>query len=224
MTEIILNHGGTIDKYVGDMIMAFWGAPIKNIRHREAAIEAALDMLAKAEELKDDFLAAGFPEINIGIGINSGVMNVGDMGSEFRRAYTVLGDPVNVASRLEGSTKYYGVKLLVGAATRADQTKFVFRLIDRVKVKGKQVAIDVYEVICRMVDASPELLKEIKAHEEAMNAYFLADFALARTLFTSLEKHHPDAYIYKLFLERINYYEKNPPGDEWDGAYERTDK
>ena len=224
MTQIIFDHGGTIDKYVGDMIMAFWGAPIKNARHREAAIEAALDMLAKSEELKADFLAAGFPDINIGIGLNTGVMNVGDMGSEFRRSYTVLGDPVNLGARLESSTKYYRVKLLVGSATRANLTGFVFRLIDRVKVKGKHLAVDVYEVICRIADATPELLQEIKVHNEAINAYFLMNWALARELFTSLAKEHPDTYIYKLFLKRINTYEQNPPRSGWDGSYERKDK
>ena len=224
MTQIILNHGGTIDKYVGDMIMAFWGAPIKNARHREAAIEAALDMLAKSEELKAEFLAAGFPEINIGIGINTGIMNVGDMGSEFRRSYTVLGDPVNLGARLESSTRYYGVKLLVGSATRANQTGFVFRLIDRVKVKGKHIAVDVYEVICRMVDATPVLLEEIKMHDEAIHAYFLMDWALARKLFSTLAKEHPDTRIYTIFLERINDYEKNPPGLGWDGSYELKNK
>jgi adenylate cyclase len=224
MTQIIFNHGGTIDKYVGDMIMAFWGAPIKNERHREAAIEAALDMLAKSEELKDDFLAAGFPNITIGIGLNTGVMNVGDMGSEFRRSYTVLGDPVNLGARLESSTKYYRVKLLVGSATRANVTGFVFRLIDRVKVKGKHQAVDVYEVICRIAEATPELLEEIKVHDEAINAYFLMNWALAQELFASLAKEHPDTYIYKLFLERINTYKQNPPPMGWDGSFERQDK
>ena len=224
MTQIILDHGGTIDKYVGDMIMAFWGAPIKNPQHREVALEAALDMLAKSEELKFDFLREGLPEVSIGIGINTGVMNVGDMGSEFRRSYTVLGDPVNLGSRLESATKYYGVRLLVGSATRAGQTQFVFRLLDRVKVKGRHEAVDVYEVICRIEDASPELLQEIAAHEEALSTYYLKNWVLARKLFKSLATQHPDTVVYQLFLERIAYFEKSPPGADWDGTYTRTDK
>ncbi len=224
MTEIIFKHGGTIDKYVGDMIMAFWGAPIKSVWHREAAIDSALDMLAKSEELKAGFLAVGLPDVNIGIGINTGMMNVGDMGSIFRRSYTVLGDPVNLGSRLESSTKFYGVKLLVGSDTRVGQTKFVFRWVDKVKVKGKHTAVDVYEVICRVNDATPALLEEVAAHEEAISAYFAADWVSSHKLFAALAKHHTDTLIYQLFLERIAYFKKNPPGSDWDGAYQRMDK
>ncbi len=224
MTKIIFNHRGTIDKYVGDMIMAFWGAPIKNPQHREDAINAALDMLAQSEKLKSEFIASGLPEINIGIGINTGLMNVGDMGSEFRRAYTVLGDPVNLGSRLESATKYYGVRLIVGNATREGQTGFVFRLLDRVKVKGKHEAVDIYEVVCRTEDATPELLQEINAHEKAIHAWFAADWELAQHLFASLANQYPDRMIYQLFLERIVYFEQNPPGPGWDGSFERTDK
>ncbi len=224
MTEIIFNHGGTIDKYVGDMIMAFWGAPIKNIKQREAAIDAALDMIAKSEELKAHFRACGLPEINIGVGINTGQMNVGDMGSTFRRSYTVLGDSVNLGSRLEAATKYYGVKLIVGSETRAGQTQYVFRLLDKVKVKGKHQAEVVYEVVCRMTEATPALLQDIETHEKAMTAYFMMDWHLARTVFMSLADKYPDARIYKLLLERITDFEHNPPPADWDGSYERQEK
>ena len=224
MTSIIFKHGGTIDKYVGDMIMAFWGAPIKNARHREAAIDAALDMLAQSEKIKDSFRKSGLPDINIGIGINSGLMNVGDMGSEYRRAYTVLGDPVNLGARLESSTKYYGIKLLVGSATRAGQTKFLFRLIDKVKVQGKHVPVDIYEVVCRMDAASPALLYEVAEHEQALAAYFSGDWLLACKQFRSLADQHPDKVFYKLFLDRIAHFEQHPPSLDWDGSYELKEK
>ena len=224
MTRIIFEHKGTIDKYVGDMIMAFWGAPIKNMLHREAAIDAALDMLTQSEALKTDFRAQNLPEVNIGIGINTGLMNVGDMGSEYRRSYTVLGDPVNLGARLESATKYYGVNLIVGSATRAGQTKFVFRLLDKVAVQGKHVAVDIYEVVCREKDASPALLQEIEAHQEALSAYFRAEWSLSHRLFKALAEQHPHMIVYQLFLDRIVFFEKNPPPPDWDGSYEHLEK
>jgi adenylate cyclase len=117
MTRIIFERRGTIDKYVGDMIMAFWGAPVQDPGHRQHAVEAALEMLDQVVAMRPELSERNWPEINIGIGINTGMMNVGDMGSEYRRAYTVIGDAVNLGSRLEGLTKYYGVRLIVSETT-----------------------------------------------------------------------------------------------------------
>jgi adenylate cyclase len=142
ITKIIFENSGTIDKYVGDMVMAFWGAPLEDLNHRENSVKAALLMLEKVEELRPIFLEKGYPEIAIGIGVNSGMMNVGDMGSIYRRSYTVLGDAVNLSSRLEALTKFYGIKLLVGEAAIKGLDGFLFRHIDRVKVKGKIKAVD----------------------------------------------------------------------------------
>ena len=140
MTEIIFKYQGTIDKYIGDLIMAFWGAPLFDKKHAEHAITAALEMQETVAHLKPAFSARGWPEINIGVGLNSGVMSVGDMGSQYRRNYTVLGDAVNLGSRVEGLTKFYGVNLMVTEATQKDQKKFIFRQLDRVRVKGKKMA------------------------------------------------------------------------------------
>ena len=118
ITEIIHTHHGTIDKYIGDAVMAFWGAPLANARHATDALRASLAMNAVLPALRDEFVARGWPALSIGAGINSGTMNVGDMGSQFRKAYTVLGDAVNLASRLEGLTKVYGVPILIGEDTR----------------------------------------------------------------------------------------------------------
>ena len=149
MTRVIFDRRGTIDKYVGDMIMAFWGAPLRDAEHAEHAVAAALDMLRALTELRAEFAREGLPEIAIGIGINSGLMNVGDMGSHYRRAYTVIGDAVNLASRLEGLTKYYGVDLVVGPRTRELAPGFVYRRLDRVRVKGKREAVEVFAPLCR---------------------------------------------------------------------------
>lgn len=224
MTSIIFQYDGTIDKYVGDMIMAFWGAPLKNDNHRTDAINASLDMLLKSNELKTIFAKEGFPELSIGIGLNTGIMNVGDMGSEFRRAYTVLGDPVNIGARLESATKYYGVHLIVGSETRANQNQFLFRLLDKIRIKGKQISIDIYEVMGRMNDATASMIKEAEAHEEALFTYFKMDFTRANKLFTKLHNEFPEKHLYVIFLERIKYFKKNPPPNDWDGSYEFMEK
>ena len=224
MTEVIFHNRGTIDKYVGDMIMAFWGAPLQNDDHAEYAISSALDMLAQVKKLHPQFAADGLPEVNIGIGLNSGMMNVGDMGSIYRRSYTVIGDAVNLASRLEGLTKYYGVGLVVGEDTRAGQTKFVFRKLDLVKVKGKQVGITVYEPVCRIEEATPELYAEIARHEEGLTQYLQRDWVAAEATFTQLAGEYPDRVIYDVYLERIATLRKRKLPDDWDGVYERREK
>lgn len=224
MTEIIFKHHGTIDKYVGDMIMAFWGAPVNDPEHAKHAIEAALEMLAKTEELKPQLLAEGYPEINIGIGLNTGMMNVGDMGSSYRRAYTVLGDNVNLASRIEGLTKYYGVGLVVGERTRDSVENFVFRHLDLVKVKGKTSGVKVYQPLCPQAKARSELLAELKRYEEALAAYYQRNWKQAQTLFDDLHRTHPHTHIYELYLGRIENLNQRNPGPEWDGVYERREK
>jgi adenylate cyclase len=147
MTEIIFKHGGTIDKYVGDMIMAFWGAPLSDPDHAKHALAAALDMQAMAAKLKEEFVAQGLPAIEIGIGINTGQMSVGDMGSKFRRAYTVISDAVNLASRLENLTKEYHVGIIAGESTCSGQDSFTFKKLDEVHVKGKTMPVTVYELV-----------------------------------------------------------------------------
>ncbi|MDF1677213.1 MAG: adenylate/guanylate cyclase domain-containing protein [Legionellaceae bacterium] len=224
MTEVILRHGGTIDKYVGDMVMAFWGAPIENALHAEAAINASLEMLDKTAALQKKFHEARLPEITLGIGLNTGLMNVGDMGSKFRRSYTVIGDAVNLASRLQSATTYYGVSLLVGHATQVSQTQFVFRMVDSVKFKGKHDAEKIYEVICRKSDLTVALSEELAAHEKALAAYFAKDFALASTLFKALTKRYPNTQLYAVFLARIAQFEQHPPRPGWDGVYVFNEK
>ncbi|MBI3773488.1 MAG: adenylate/guanylate cyclase domain-containing protein [Gammaproteobacteria bacterium] len=224
MTEIIFKHQGTIDKYVGDMIMAFWGAPVNDSDHAKHAIEAALEMLAKTDELKPQLLADGFPEINIGIGLNTGMMNVGDMGSSYRRAYTVLGDNVNLASRLEGLTKYYGAGLVVGERTRETADNFVFRQLDQVKVKGKTSGVKVFQPICSQQAASIELISELQHYNEALSAYYQRNWEQAQNLFGELHQSHPQIHLYELYLERIEHLKKRNPGPEWDGVYERREK
>jgi len=224
VTSIIFDHNGTVDKYVGDMIMAFWGAPLHDPKHRENAVMAALAILDKAEQLHAEFPKKGFPAINIGIGINTGMMNVGDMGSVFRRAYTVLGDAVNLGSRLEGLTKFYGVKLLVGEETYEDLDGFVCRLIDKVKVKGKDLAVNAYEPLCKESEASTELLAEVADYHAALKCYFAQEWNLAQEKFTMLQSKAPNTLLYRIYLERIEALRNEPLSKDWDGSFQHLSK
>lgn len=224
MTKIILDSDGTIDKYVGDMIMAFWGAPVKDKDHVRHALESALKMQKEAERLGPEFIKDGLPVIKMGIGLNTGVMSVGDMGSEYRRAYTVLGDSVNTASRIEGLTRFYGLDIAVGEDTRKGQDDFVFRLIDRVKVKGREEALEIFELVKTKEEASPELLLQIEKHERAMQLYFNQKFDDASKIFQDLLNDGGNTTLYNLLLDRIKRFKDELPPKEWDGATEWTKK
>jgi adenylate cyclase len=224
MTEIIFKHNGTIDKYIGDLIMAFWGAPMRDPQHAENAIAAALEMQEAVEKLKPIFAERGWAEVNIGIGLNTGVMSVGDMGSEFRRNYTVLGDAVNLGSRVEGLTKFYGVKIMTTESTQKNQATFLFRQLDRVRVKGKKQGISIYEVICQRAYASAELIEEVKLSEVAITHYFNQNWDKSEHLFAELHTLHPHTRLYKLYLERLAEFKSNPPDSSWDGIYAHASK
>jgi len=224
MTEIIFNKNGTIDKYVGDMIMAFWGAPLKDPEHAKHAIDGALAMLEKVEAMKPEMDALGYPPINLGIGLNTGMMNVGNMGSEFRRAYTVLGDAVNLSSRLEGLTKQYGVKLIVGENTREGQDDYIFRRLDKVQVKGKTEPVVIYEPICLVEAASESLLADLEMHEQALDFYYAREWTEAKKLFTQLKENDPDRMIYSIYLDRMSSMNELLLTEDWDGTFEHTSK
>jgi adenylate cyclase len=224
ITEVIFKYRGTIDKYVGDMVMAFWGAPLADKKHAQHALDAALAMQHAVTKLNLVLKENNEPLIQIGIGINSGMMSVGDMGSKFRRNYTVLGDAVNLGSRVEGLTKYYGVKIMATEMTIQNQKKFLFRLLDRVRVKGKDKGVAIYEVVCKLSDASEELKNEILQHEHALNCYLQQKWDLALELFSQLNRDHPHSKLYTLYLERIAEFMQTPPPRDWDGVYSHTHK
>jgi adenylate cyclase len=144
LAAIISAHRGTVDKYMGDCVMAFWGAPIETANHATLAVRAALDMAQAVRELNSSHVADGRPEVSVGIGINSGVMSVGDMGSAARRSYTVVGDAVNLASRLEGLSAYYGVEIVASGATRELAPGFVWQELDSVLVRGRAQPVSVF--------------------------------------------------------------------------------
>lgn len=224
VTAIIFQNNGTVDKYVGDMVMAFWGAPLEDHAHRTNAVAAALEILEKAEQLHEQFPKQGFPAINIGIGVNTGMMNVGDMGSVFRRAYTVLGDSVNLGSRLEGLTKFYGVKLLVGEDTHKGLDAYLCRLIDRVKVKGKDRAVNAYEPLCKKSEASAQLSAQVAQYHVALEYYFAQDWDIASEKFTMLRALDPESLLYEVYLQRIATLRGESLAADWDGSYQHLSK
>lgn len=216
MTSIIHHYHGTVDKYIGDSIMAFWGAPLPNEHHARDGVDAALTMQEKIPALTKEFMNRGWPELAIGIGINSGTMNVGDMGSEFRKAYTVLGDAVNLASRLEGLTKEYGVPLIIGEDTRRAVPEMICRELDRVRVKGRAHAVTIYQPLGRTLDI--DLAGELSAWDAALAKYRQAKFAEAEIAFAALAAAQPAQKLYTLYRVRCAAFRTEPPASEWDGA------
>lgn len=219
MTRIIHHHRGTIDKYIGDAIMAFWGAPVKDPDHARNAVLAALEMQAVLSELRPQFIARGWPEIRIGVGVNTGVMSVGNMGSEFRMAYTVMGDSVNLGSRLEGITKQYGVGILVGESAAEKIPDVLFRELDRVRVKGKDEPVAIYEPLGLTEQVPLEIRNELNAFEDALKLYRAQDWDKAEIHLVNLQKSHPDTKLYALYLERIAHFRVEPPETNWDGVF-----
>ena len=224
MTKIIHENHGTIDKYMGDAVMAFWGAPIHDKDHARHAMETGISMLERLNAIQDDFKARGWPEIRIGVGLNSGMMSVGDMGSQFRRAYTVIGDSVNLGSRLEGLTKNYGVEIIVGEATRVLLKDYTYRELDVVRVKGKDEPVAIYEPLAPTEEVSREELKELGLHRQAMKLYRAQDWDMAEIQFLNLQKLSPDRSLYQLYIERIAQHRQTPPGENWDGVFTHTSK
>jgi adenylate cyclase len=219
ITQIIFEHQGTIDKYVGDMVMAFWNAPLKVSEHPELAVKCAMLMQKQVEHLQATMLVQSLPPFAIGIGLNTGDMNVGDMGSEYRRAYTVLGDAVNLGSRLEGLTKFYGVGILVSEFTYKACSNIIFRPIDKVKVKGKTLAVTIYEPVALKSDMSDAQWQELEAHNKAWELYLLQHWHEALSIFTKLKQSHSKRKVYNLFCNRIHDMIKEPISHDWDGSY-----
>ncbi len=224
MTQIIHERQGTIDKYIGDAIMAFWGAPVNDPTHASHAVSAGLAMLAELEPLNVQLAEQGVPPIQIGIGVNTGMMSVGNMGSQFRRAYTVLGDAVNLGSRLEGLTKIYGVWLIANETTRERAPEFLYREVDRVRVKGKLKPVTIYEVLGQRALMSEEELARAEAFDVMLGHYRGQDWHAAEAIIRDFHERQPEVLLYRLYLERIGYFQENPPPADWDGVFTHTTK
>lgn len=224
MTRIIHEHRGTIDKYIGDAIMAFWGAPLADPRHARRAVDTGLAMLERLDAIREEFRARGWPQIRIGIGINTGLMSVGDMGSRFRRAYTVLGDSVNLGSRLEGLTKSYGVEMIVSEFTKSQASEYVYRELDVVRVKGKDRPIAIYEPVAVSADISADETAELDLHHQALRSYHERDWQGSEAAFSRLKEMSPGRRLYPIYLERIEQFKLSPPAEDWDGVFTHATK
>ena len=224
MTETIQRDRGTIDKYIGDAIMAFWGAPLRDEKHAEHALHSALVMQKQVKEIGPEFVKRGWPKLEIGVGLNCGMMNVGDMGSTFRRAYTVLGDAVNLAARLEGLTKEYGVGILVSENIVNTVPTVIYRELDRVRVKGKLEPISIYEPIGLKGEVPNQLLDEIDRFHRTLDRFRQQRWDDAEVALTKLIEADPKRKVYRLYMDRIAALRAKPPGANWDGVFTFTTK
>lgn len=218
MTEVIRKNRGTLDKYMGDAIMAFWGAPITDPENARHAVLTALAMQKELKKLAEPFRQKGWPELHIGVGVNTGMMTVGDMGSPVRKAYTVMGDAVNLGSRLESITKQYGVGIIVGPLTRERLNGFVFRELDRVRVKGKDEPVTIFEPLGLVGEVQEETLGQLKLWQHALRLYRAQDWDQAELQLYNLLRQAPETRLYQLYLERLAVWRKNPPDANWDGV------
>ena len=224
MTDILFRRWGTLDKYIGDAIMGFWGSPFPQDDHAIRSCACALDMRARLRELNMKWESEGGKPLAIGMGINTGQVNVGNMGSTKRFSWTVMGDNVNLASRLEGITKEYHVQCVVSESTyRAAKDHYVFREIDRIRVKGKTLPVTIYELLDWK--RNEELYTErIVRFSEALTAYRRQQWDEAIDLFTKIKKKFPDDGPAETFIQRSHELMEAPPEPGWDGVYAMKSK
>jgi adenylate cyclase len=228
MVTSVFKHDGTLDKFIGDAIMAVWG----NVRSRgtaedaKLAVRAALEMRRELQTLNQKWRVEGVFPLGIGIGINQGDALIGNIGSQERMDPTVIGDAVNLASRLEALTRTYGVDVLVGpSAAGLIRDEFILRSVARVRVKGKTESADVYALIAaRGDDTDPELIRRLESYEEGIVAFRARDFERAKILFSQFLEFYSEDVLAKMYLERALEYEKEPPDESWNAVEVFTKK
>lgn len=219
MTEIVFRHDGVLDKYIGDEIMAFWNAPMDQPDHATRACATALDMVQRLHELRAQWKERGNPQLDLGIGINTGPMVVGNMGSRDRLAYTVLGDAVNIASRLQGVNKDYGTRVLVSEATmKAAGESFTYRYLDRVQVKGRTEPLAVYEVVSYRHQLDPKTGTLLEQYARGIERYHAGQWTAAAELFDRLLSDYPGDGPSALYLRRSREFAATPPPPDWNGV------
>jgi adenylate cyclase len=237
MTDIILKHEGTIDKYEGDAIIAFWGAPINHPEHALQACRAAIEMQEKLVVMREKWKSQGGDELYVRMGINTGVVVVGNMGSTTRMDYTVMGDTVNLASRLEGVNKVYGTEITISNFTYEDvRDEFAVRELDLIRVVGKTEPVSIYELIGESKNIEDEEKKFHEFFSEALTAYRNREWDRAYELFQNVLEIKPDDGPAKTFIARCEQYQfankdgrrksdkEALPGPGWDGVYQMTSK
>jgi class 3 adenylate cyclase len=220
MTDIILESGGTLDKYEGDAIIAFWGAPLSLENHARSACLAAIDSQKKLAELRRAFSAEGLPEVRCRIGLSSGEMIVGNMGSSQRFDYTVMGDAVNLGQRLEVSNKLYGTQIMISQTTYELAKEAIdARELDLLKVKGKAKPVKVYELLGRKGETPEVARKMLPPFAEGLQRYREMRWDDAIDIFSEVLRLHPGDGPARALLERCRAFKNSPPGDDWDGSF-----
>jgi adenylate cyclase len=216
LTQVIRNHKGTIDKYMGDCVMAFWGAPVHEPRHAAMAVDAAVEMLRVLEDINLEHRQKGLPEVGVGVGLNTGPMFVGDMGSDIRRSYTVIGDAVNLGSRLEALTRVYGVDVVVGEETRKQIQGRLWLELDRVQVKGKQEPVTIYTPVGS--EGEDAVKQELMLWGRFLKAYRDQDWEGCDLHLLNLQRMAPPRNLYTLYSQRLAELRNMPFDPAWDGV------
>lgn len=231
MTGLVFEHHGTLDKYIGDAVMAFWGAPFEEPGHAARGCQTALKMMDRVRDMQKKWEAEGKPHLDIGIGLNTGVASVGNMGSVLRYGYTALGDTVNLSSRLEGLNKDYGTHILVNETTyaAAKDEGFVFRELDLIRVKGKLQPVTIYELIGRAgqnsVYGTPEDVHARNSlFQQARGLYRKRAWAEAQKTFQIILDKWPDEGPSRTYWKRCQDYLFDEPSSGWDGVFTMTHK
>jgi adenylate cyclase len=222
MVAGVFDNDGTLDKFVGDAVMAVWGNVSSHgiAGDAKAAARAAIAMRRELRKLNEQWRANGTEELKIGIGINQGEVLVGNIGSEAKMDFTVIGDAVNLASRLEALTRTYHVDILVGpSATELVRDEFYLRSVGRVQVKGKTKPVEVCALLAaRDEDVDPEFLKSLEVYEDGIRKFRERDFRQAKILFSRFLEFFPDDELAKMYLERTLEYEQEPPDEAWNAV------
>jgi adenylate cyclase len=218
LTEIIQANRGTTDKYMGDCVMAFWGAPVDTPNHAQLAVKAAMEMCQAVRKINEEHRAKGIPEIGVGIGLNTGTMCVGNMGSDIRRSYTVIGDAVNLGSRLEGLSKNYGVEIVVSESTRKQATNFAWQELDKVRVKGKEQAVTIYWPVSAADDLPKDQADELKTWAMLLKAYRNQDWEQCDVQMLNMQRLNAKKFLYQLYSDRVASMRLLPIDPSWDGA------
>jgi adenylate cyclase len=217
LTRIVHKHGGTIDKYMGDAIMAFWGAPLSDAEHAARGVMAALEIQETVDALGPSFQKHGWPTITMGIGINTGIMCVGNMGSQFRMAYTVVGNAVNLAARLQELTRPCRAPIIVGEATRRAFRGGLYRELGLVRIRGKDSPMRVFEPFRLKEEKGTMLAQDIEQNNQALRHYYRREWEQAAELFRFLRLRHPNDMLYTRYLTKIAEYKRHPPPANWSG-------
>ncbi|MDB5857093.1 MAG: adenylate/guanylate cyclase protein [Ramlibacter sp.] len=218
LTDIIRTNRGTIDKYMGDCVMAFWGAPVETPNHAALAVQSAMAMSQAVHQINAEHRAKGLPEIGVGIGLNTGTMCVGDMGSDIRRSYTVIGDAVNLGSRLEGLSKVYGIDIVVSESARKQAPEFGWLELDRVRVKGKEQAVGIFYPVAASGKLEKATADELKTWNAFLKAYRAQDWDQCDLHMLNLQRMNAQKYLYELYSERVASMRLLPFDPGWDGA------